>query len=109
MRRILVENARRKHRRKHGGDLQRVSLEEAAPVSAAPPYDLVALDEALSRLAAREPVKAELVKLRFFAGLTMAQAAEALGLSLATAERCWTFARAWLYAELSDAEPQPGG
>ena len=69
-----------------------------------PTFDLVALDEALTRLNAIEPAKAELVKLRFFAGLTMANAAEAMGVSLATAERYWTFARSWLYAELaSDA------
>jgi RNA polymerase sigma factor (TIGR02999 family) len=109
MRRILVDNARRKQRRKHGGDRQRVELDEAAPVSEAPAYDLVALDEALGRLAAREPVKAELVKLRFFAGLTVPEAAEILGLSLATAERYWTFARVWLYAELSDPGASPGG
>jgi RNA polymerase sigma factor (TIGR02999 family) len=109
MRRILIDNARRKQRRKHGGDRQRVALDEAAPVSAAPSYDLVALDEALSRLAAREPAKAELVKLRFFAGLTVPEPAEVLGLSLATAERYWTFARVWLYAELSDPGASPGG
>ena len=66
-----------------------------------PSDDLLALDEALTRLAALNPVRAELVKLRFFAGLTMPEAAEALGVSLATAERYWTFARTWLYAELS--------
>ena len=69
---------------------------------AAPSLDLVALDEALSRLAETEPAKAELVKLRFFAGLTMPEAAAALDVSLATAERYWTFAKAWLYAELAD-------
>ena len=71
-------------------------------VSAAPQLDLLALDEALSRLAETEPAKAELVKLRFFAGLTMPEAAAALDISLATAERHWTFAKAWLYAELAD-------
>jgi RNA polymerase sigma factor (TIGR02999 family) len=101
MRRILVEAARRKGRLKHGGDRQRVDLESGCRVSAAPPPDLVALDEALSRLAATEPAKAELVKLRYFAGLTMPEAAEVLGVSLATAERHWTFAKAWLYAELA--------
>jgi RNA polymerase sigma factor (TIGR02999 family) len=105
MRRILVENARRKRRPKHGGGRKRVDLDESAAVSPAPGDDLVALDEALGRLAAREPVKAELVKLRFFAGLTMPEAARVLGLSLATAERYWTYARVWLYAELTDARP----
>jgi len=70
-----------------------------------PRDDLVALDEALARFAHREPAKAELVKLRFFAGLTMPQAAEVLGISVATAERHWTYARAWLYAALAD-EPE---
>jgi DNA-directed RNA polymerase specialized sigma24 family protein len=71
-------------------------------VSAAPTLDLVALDEALTRLAEAEPAKAALVKLRFFAGLTMPESAAALGISLATAERHWTFAKSWLYAELAD-------
>jgi RNA polymerase sigma factor (TIGR02999 family) len=102
MRRILVESARRKSRLKHGRNHQRVDLESGCLVSAAPPVDLVALDEALSRLAETEPGKAELVKLRFFAGLTMPEAAAALDISLATAERYWTFAKSWLYAELDD-------
>jgi RNA polymerase sigma factor (TIGR02999 family) len=102
MRRILVEQARRKGRRKHGRERQRVDLDSGCLVSAAPSLDLLALDEALSRLAETEPAKAELVKLRFFAGLTMPEAAAALDVSLATAERYWTFAKAWLYAELAD-------
>jgi RNA polymerase sigma factor (TIGR02999 family) len=102
MRRILVESARRKSRLKHGREHQRVDLESGCLVSAAPSLDLVALDEALSRLAETEPGKAELVKLRFFAGLTMPEAAAALDISLATAERYWTFAKSWLYAELAD-------
>jgi RNA polymerase sigma factor (TIGR02999 family) len=106
MRRILVEQARRKTRLKHGGGLNRVDLDSCA-VSETRSIDLVALDEALSKFAADEPAKADLVKLRFFAGLTMPEAAAALGISLATAERYWTFARAWLYAELSDAAPPP--
>jgi RNA polymerase sigma factor (TIGR02999 family) len=101
MRRILVESARRKNRLKHGREHQRVDLDSGCLVSAAPSMDLLALDEALSRLAETEPAKAELVKLRFFAGLTMPQAAAALDISLATAERYWTFARSWLYAELA--------
>jgi RNA polymerase sigma factor (TIGR02999 family) len=102
MRRILVESARRKASLKHGGGRQQIDL-DAAHVSTHPAsLDLLALDEALTKLAATEPAKAELVKLRFFAGLTMSEAAAALGISRATAERHWTFARAWLYAELND-------
>ena len=102
MRRILIDTARRKGRPKHGGHLKRVNLDEAAAVTepAAATDDLLALDEALSRFAVEEPAKAELVKLRFFGGLTVPQAAEVLGISEATAERYWTFARAWLYCEL---------
>jgi RNA polymerase sigma factor (TIGR02999 family) len=102
MRRILVESARRKSRLKHGREHHRVDLESDCLVSAAPSLDLVALDEALTRLAETEPAKVELVKLRFFAGLTMPEAAAALDISLATAERYWTFAKSWLYAELAD-------
>ena len=102
MRRILVESARRKGRLKHGRQHQRVDLDSGCLVSAAPSLDLVALDEALTRLAETEPAKAELVKLRFFAGMTMPEAAAAMDISLATAERYWTFAKSWLYAELAD-------
>jgi RNA polymerase sigma factor (TIGR02999 family) len=102
MRRILVESARRKDRLNHGREHRRVDLDSGCLVSAAPSLDLLALDEALSRLATTEPAKAELVKLRFFAGLTMPEAATALDISLATAERYWTFAKSWLYAELAD-------
>src|SRR6266852_1908058 len=102
MRRILIENARRKDRLKHGREHQRVDLESGCLVSEAPSLDLLALDEALTKLAEIEPAKAELVKLRFFAGLTMPEAAAALGISLATAERYWTFAKSWLFAELAD-------
>jgi RNA polymerase sigma factor (TIGR02999 family) len=107
MRRILVEQARRKRRVRHGGGRVRIELDEACAIVQPPSHDLLALDEALSRLAARDPVRAELVKLRFFAGLTMPEAAEALGISLATAERYWTFARTWLYAELTAEDPPP--
>lgn len=102
MRRILVEQARRKARLKHGGNLHRVDLDSACVVSEPPSIDLISLDEALSKLAATEPVKAELVKMRFYAGLTMPEVASAMGISLATAERYWKFARTWLYAEMSD-------
>jgi RNA polymerase sigma factor (TIGR02999 family) len=109
MRRILVENARRKGRVKHGGGRRRVELDEACPVVEPPRDELLALDEALTRLAERDPARAELVKLRFFAGLTMPQAAAVLGVSLTTAERYWTFARTWLYAELAGEGESPGG
>jgi RNA polymerase sigma factor (TIGR02999 family) len=102
MRRILVEKARRRGRLKHGRKHQRVELDSSCLVSEAPSYDLLALDEALTRLAEADPAKADLVKLRFFAGLTMPEAAAALDISLATAERYWTFAKSWLYAELAD-------
>jgi RNA polymerase sigma factor (TIGR02999 family) len=103
MRRILVESARRKRRLKHGGGQRRVDLDSACLVGDAPSVDVLALDAALDRLAAGSPDKAQIVKLRFFAGLTMPEVAGALGISLATAERHWAFARSWLYAELADA------
>jgi RNA polymerase sigma factor (TIGR02999 family) len=108
MRRILVENARQKGRIRHGGGRRRVELDEACLVAASPNEDVLALDEALARLAVQDPVRAELVKLRFFAGLTMAEAAAVLGISLTTAQRYWTFARTWLYAELAGDEAAPG-
>jgi RNA polymerase sigma factor (TIGR02999 family) len=104
MRRILVENARRKKRRKHGGGRLRVELESGAFLAKAPSQDLEALDEALDKLAGEDPAKAELVKLRFFAGLTMPEIAQVLRISLATAERHWTYARTWLFAELKDRD-----
>jgi RNA polymerase sigma factor (TIGR02999 family) len=96
MRRILVDRARQKGRAKHGGGRQRVPLSQAEPAAAAPADDLLALDEALDGFATRDPVKAELVKLRYFAGLSEEEAAAALGISRATASRYWTYARAWL-------------
>lgn len=102
MRRIIVEHARHRGRLKRGGQRQRVDLDSACSIQEPPALDILALDEALTKLAVIAPVKAELVKLRFFAGLTMPQAAEALGLSLATVERYWTFAKAWLHSELAD-------
>lgn len=104
MRRILVEKARRKKRVKHGGARLRVDLEAVGFLAKEPFEDLEALDEALTKLAAEDPDKAELVKLRFFAGLAMAEIARVLKISLATAERHWTYARTWLYAELKDRE-----
>jgi RNA polymerase sigma factor (TIGR02999 family) len=101
MRCILIEAARRKGRVRHGGARQRVDLDEAHLVTSVPNDDLLDLDEALTRLADLDPVRAELVKLRFFAGLTMPEVAVTLGISLATAERYWAFARSWLYAEMT--------
>jgi RNA polymerase sigma factor (TIGR02999 family) len=108
MRRILVEQARRKRRARHGGGKKRIDLEEACPLVRGPSEDLLALDEALGRLAALNAVRAEVVKLRFFAGLTMPEVAQTLGISLPTAERYWAFARTWLYAELKADGPPPG-
>src|SRR6516225_8428428 len=105
MRRILVETARRKQSQKHGGQRRRVDLDQAEAVAAAPPEDLLALDEALERLSQHDPVAAKLVQLRYFAGLSIEQAAEVLGLSTATAYRHWTFARAWLHAQLAGGKP----
>jgi RNA polymerase sigma factor (TIGR02999 family) len=105
MRNILVDNARRKRREKHGGGRQRLALDEALP---APPEDadaLLALDEALSRLAAEDPEAARIVQVRYFAGLSVEEAAQALGISRAHAYRQWTFARAWLLQALSDGDP----
>jgi RNA polymerase sigma factor (TIGR02999 family) len=102
MRRILIDQARRKDRPKHGGDRRRVELDErAVPPAAGRADDLLALDEALADLAREDPAKAELVKLRYFAGLTLDQAAACLGISPATAKRHWTLARAWLFQALS--------
>lgn len=104
MRRILVENARRKRAGRHGGQLQRVDLEIAAPTVGGRSEDLLALDEALVGLEEQWPEKAQLVKLRYFAGLTIPEAAQALKISTATAERHWRFARAWLHAQLKASE-----
>lgn len=101
MRRILIDRARSKGRQKRGGGARRLELNELDLASPPPNEDLLALDEALSRLEAEDPVKAELVKLRFFAGLTDEQAAAALGISRATAARYWAFARAWLFHEIT--------
>ncbi len=101
MRRILVENARRRHRLKRGGDRARVDLVDADPAAPQTDDDLLALDEALVRLARNDPIKAELVQLRVFAGLTNVQAAEILGLSTSTTDRYWAYARAWLRVEIA--------
>ena len=111
MRRILVENARRKKSLKHGGDKRRVELEEWALVASegVPPEDMLALDEALERLAARNRSMADLVKLRAFAGLTGKQAADVLGISESKACEDLAYARAWLSLEMSKGEPQSQG
>jgi len=96
MRRILVDSARRKRALKRGGAAAQLPLDEANLHAAEPDHDLLALDAALTRLELEHPPLAELIKLRYFAGLTMTQAAEALGISLRTAERNWTYAKAWL-------------
>ena len=101
MRRILNEKARRKQGPKHGGQLHRVHVDLDAIAVDGAQINILALDEALTRLGKESPVRAELVKLRFFAGLTMAEAAEMLGISLATSERYWVYCRTWLFAELS--------
>jgi RNA polymerase sigma factor (TIGR02999 family) len=100
MRRILVENARRKGRRKHGGELQRLDFSDLDLASAESDDAVLAVNEALDKLAGHDPVGAALIKLRFFAGLSNADAATALGLAERTAKRTWAYARAWLYEEL---------
>ena len=109
MRRILVERARRKRSRKHGGGLVRQDLDAVQPTAPELGEDLLALDEALNRLAEKDPVKAELIKLRHFAGLTVEEAARALGISPTTANRYWAYARAWLHQEITRGEPAVPG
>lgn len=102
MRRILIDNARRKKSLKYGGDRRRIDLDEAVPADDVdiPLIELLALDEALERLSKKDKVKADLVKLRYFAGLTIGQTAEILGISATTAKRYWAYARAWLLREV---------
>jgi RNA polymerase sigma factor (TIGR02999 family) len=104
MRRILIERARRRRTRRHGGGLERVDVNDPALGIAAPDAaddELLAVHETLERLAHHDARKAELVKLRYFAGLTIEQAAEVLGIAVPTAKRDWTYARAWLFKEIS--------
>jgi RNA polymerase sigma factor (TIGR02999 family) len=108
MRRILVDAARRKNREKHGGDRDRIDLDAALPIAPYPRHDLVALDAALTRLAVEDPQAARLVELRHFAGLSVAEAAQVLGVSPRTADRVWSFARAWLHRELAGTDADPG-
>jgi RNA polymerase sigma factor (TIGR02999 family) len=102
MRRILIDNARRKQRLKRGGGQQKVNLNDAELAIEGPSDDLIALDEALARLAEIDKTKADLVKLRYFAGLTLEQAAGVLNLPERTAKRYWAHARAWLYRQVAD-------
>ncbi len=104
MRRILVENARRKHRRKRGGGLARKDLDLSNLAAPEISEDLLALDEALDQLAGTDPTAAQLVQLRYFAGLSIPQAAESLRISPRTADRLWAYARAWLHDRIYGAE-----
>jgi RNA polymerase sigma factor (TIGR02999 family) len=104
MRRILIENARRKRRIKRGGGHQKVDLKDSDLAIEAPSDDLIVLDEALEKLSRKDRVKSDLVKLRYFAGLTLEQAANILKLSQRTAKRHWSYARAWLYREITRGE-----
>ena len=108
MRRILIDRARRRRAVRHGGQAQRVDTDALAIAAPAPDDELLALDEALGRLAEREPQKAELVKLRYYVGLTLAEAAEVLGVSEPTAKRHWAYARAWLFRELEHPRKPTG-
>jgi RNA polymerase sigma factor (TIGR02999 family) len=100
MRRILIENARRKQQVDRGGELRRIPIDDVEMIAGAPSEELLALDESLHRLEDQDHEAAQVVKLRYFAGMTMSQAAEALGMSLRTAERNWTYARSWLRRDL---------
>jgi RNA polymerase sigma factor (TIGR02999 family) len=104
MRRILIENARRKRGERHGGGFQRVNLDEAVAYAPEPADDLLSLSEALDKLAEEDLRKAELVKLRYFTGLSVQEAADALGISRATADRYWAYAKVWLYCAISGSE-----
>jgi RNA polymerase sigma factor (TIGR02999 family) len=104
MRRILIENARRKQSQRRGGGRRRLELDAVNPAMEARDEELLALDEALGKLEQRWPEKAKLVKLRYFAGMTIPEAAQAMGVSHATAERHLTFARAWLHSQLQSRE-----
>ena len=108
MRRILIEQARRRQSLRHGGVFKRHSLEHVEIVAPEPSLDILALNEVLERFEKVDKLKAELVKLRYFTGLSLPQAAEALGISSTTADRYWAYARAWLHAELKRADKPHG-
>lgn len=108
MRHILTDNARRKKAVRHGGGLERAGVDDSLLQIAAPEGDddeLLAVHEALDQLAAHDPRKAELVKLRYFVGMSIEETAQILGISMTTAKRDWTYARAWLFREISRAKP----
>jgi RNA polymerase sigma factor (TIGR02999 family) len=107
MRRILVERARQRRSLKHGGGYNRVDFEAALSVADESAEDFLALDEALEKLAHEDPIKAELVKLRYLAGLSVEEAAQALGISRATADRYWAYAKVWLYCAITGEEQPP--
>jgi RNA polymerase sigma factor (TIGR02999 family) len=109
MRRILIDQARRKQSQRHGGGLLRHDLEDLPIAAPEPSLDLLAVNEALERFEQVDPLKARLVKLRYFAGLTIPQAADVLGISSTTADRYWSYARAWLHAELRKDGADPIG
>ena len=108
MRRILIENARRKRAARHGGNQQPLDIEQVEIACPSQDDELLAVDEALERFAAADPQKAELVKLRYFVGFTMEEAAEVLGISVPTAKRWWTYARAWLFREIGPKPTREG-
>ncbi len=102
MRRILVERARRKASVKHGGQRRRIELDDASPAAPAPDDDILAIDEALKRLEADDPRKGQIVNMRYFAGLTVRETADALEVSVTTIEREWRYIKRWLFTQLSD-------
>jgi len=104
MRRILVDRARRKRSLRHGGGRERLDLDDVEPAIDGPSDHLIALDEALTKLAEQDKLKADLVKLRYFAGLTLPEAARVIGVSVAAAERYWAYARGWLRLEITGDE-----
>jgi RNA polymerase sigma factor (TIGR02999 family) len=106
MRRILIDQARKKKSRKRGGDLERHPIEEVEIAAPAPAVDLLAVNEALDKFEQLDKLAAALVKLRYYAGLTIPQAAQALGISSTTADRHWAYARAWLHAELKKGDAE---
>jgi RNA polymerase sigma factor (TIGR02999 family) len=108
MRRILVEKARHKASPMHGGSRNRVELNDICSGTRVSPEDLLSIDEAIAKLAQVNPSKADLVRLRFYAGMSVPEAAKALGVSVASAERYWTYARSWLYCELTGEEGTKG-
>jgi RNA polymerase sigma factor (TIGR02999 family) len=109
MRRILIDQARNKQSQRQGGGRKRQDIDHHQIAAPEPSLDVLAVNEALERFEKVDPLKANLVKLRYFAGLTIPQAAEALGISSTTADRYWAYARAWLHAELKKGASDPGG